>query len=477
MNESLLTIFTVISSLALGAGITYAILRRQRQRTLEQGRTEGASESTVLQERLIGRDTQLAELKQIAAQKEAEIRALQHQVTDLTSQIAEHKAHRKAEAQSAAEKTALLKKAEEKLVSVFKALSAESLKSSNQTFLELANATFEKLQEGARGDLEKRQQAIGELVKPLSESLGKVDEKIQTLEKARAGAYAGLNEQLKNLMHSQANLQTETARLVQALRTPNTRGQWGELQLKRAVEFAGMLEYCDFIQQENTNTPDGNLRPDMVVRLPNGRNIVVDAKAPLQAYLDAIQKKESAERVGALRKHARHIRDHITRLNSRSYWKQFEPTPEFVVLFLPGEAFFSAALEHDPGLIEFGINEKVIIATPTTLIALLKAVAYGWQQEKITEHAKQISELGRELYDRVTTLAKHFANLGKNLEKSVDAYNSTVRSIESRVLVTTRKFKQLGAGSDKEIKPLGLVEKIPLPPREEELNLPETDSK
>jgi DNA recombination protein RmuC len=343
-----------------------------------------------------------------------------------------------AEAQKgAAEKLALLDNAQKQLADAFNALSADALRKNNQSFLELAKEALGTFQETAKGDLEKRQQAINEVVNPVKESLAKVDAQIHELEKTRVGAYESLQAQVRSLLETQQHLRTETGNLVKALRAPNVRGRWGEVQLRRVVEMAGMVDHCDFTTQSSVNLEDGGmLRPDMVVKLPEGKMIVVDAKTPVSAYLDALDAPDDITRAEQLTRHAAHVRAHIDALSRKAYWDQFHDiAPEFVVLFLPGEMFFSAALERDPLLIEYGADKRVILATPTTLIALLKAIFFGWRQQKLTANAMEISKLGRTLYERLSTMGGHIGKLGKNLGTSVESYNQAVASLETRVMV------------------------------------------
>jgi DNA recombination protein RmuC len=345
---------------------------------------------------------------------------------------------------AAQEKLQLLETAKERLTDTFQALSATALKDSHESFLELAKATFAQYQEQAKGELASRHKAVEQLVAPVKESLEKYDRHVQEMERMREKAYGGLSQQVQSLMTTQQQLQKETANLVKALRTPQVRGRWGEITLRRVAELAGMLKYCDFFEQKTKDTEQGRLRPDMIVRLPNEKQIVVDAKAPLLAYLEALEAETEEKRISKLALHARQIQAHMHKLSEKTYWEQFQATPEFVVLFIPGENFFSSALEQNPGLIEEGVSKGVILATPTTLISLLKAVAFGWRQETMAKNAQAISLLGKELFERINTMTEHLERLGRHIEKCVSTYNQVIGSFERRVLASARKFGELG---------------------------------
>jgi len=362
---------------------------------------------------------------------------------------------------AATEKIAALTEAHDRLTTAFKALSADALSRNTDEFLKLARESFGQLQQQSAADLGQRQQAITALVQPLKESLEKVDAKIGEIEQARAGAYGQLSEQLKALTTTQGQLQAEAAKLSTALRSTTTAGTWGELQLRRVVELSGMVAYCDFTEQEGATDAGSRLRADVVVRLPGGQRIVIDAKAPIDAYREAANAADDAVRTARLAEHAAKVRGHIDALGAKNYWEQFQPSPEFVVLFLPGDQFLSGALQADPTLIDRAIARKVLLATPATLIALLKATAYGWRQEAVSRNAEEIATLGRALYDRLAGFAEHLDRVGRGLEAANKSYNAAVGSFESTVLPGARKFPELGAKGAKDLAEPALVEGAP----------------
>jgi DNA recombination protein RmuC len=470
--NSVLPILLFFLGIALGGAGVWLLLRGRSVREFERGRRESAAELAALSERLVGRENTIEELKSQIQEREASLRELQKQITELSAKAAQLETAWREERRQAQEKLALLEEAKTKLADAFKALAADALKSSNTAFLELAKTHLEKFQEAAQGDLEKRQLAIDGMVKPVKESLGKVDSTLQEIEKARIEAYAGLTTQVQSLHETQDLLKSETANLVKSLRQPQARGRWGEIQLRRVVELAGMMEHCDFTEQETVTDEENRLRPDMIIHLPGQKQLVVDAKTPLAAYLDAVEAPDEETRLRRLQDHARQVREQIKKLSEKSYFEQFETSPDFVVLFIPGEVYFSAALQIDPELIAFGIERKVILSSPTTMISILRGVAFDIQQEKLAENAEKISTLGKELYERIVTWSKHLSSLGHNLDDTIRSYNNAVGSLESRVLPGARKFKELGAtGSPAEIEELAPVENVARAPRAPELLL------
>lgn len=363
-----------------------------------------------------------------------------------------------------AERLKVYASADARLRETFQALSAEALKTNNEAFLDLAETRLREARTEAATDIEARKAAIENLLAPMAKTLEQVDREIKDAERRRGESTAQLLQRIASLDSAGQDLRSQTARLVDALKRPGVRGRWGELQLKRVVELAGMVEHCDFEEQQTLAAEERRIRPDVIVRLPGGKHVVIDAKVPLDAYLKALEAPDDAARQALLDDHARQVRVHLTQLSSKAYAAHVSPSPDFVVMFLPGEMFFSAALEHDPSLIEFGVNldQHVILASPTTLIALLRAVAYGWQQEAMEENARKISDLGRTLYESIRTLAGHFDTLGGRLKSSLDAYNQAVGSLEGNVLVKARKFKELhAANGGEDIKALEPVDRVP----------------
>jgi len=458
--------------LAAGAALALVATRGERRALAETFAARSRAERAPLEAVAAVSERRIAELVREVAARDAERVAAGERLREETALRASLQATLEGERRALAEERALVADAERRLGDTFRALSAEALEASGTSFLRLARESLEKYQEGARGDLESREKSIRDLVEPMRQALSKFEVQVTDLERRREGAYAGLSEQVRSLAEAQTQLRSEASNLVKALRAPQVRGRWGEVQLRRVVELAGMVEHCDFAEQETVAGSDGRLRPDLVVRLPGGRCVVVDAKAPLSAYLSAVEAKDETERTLHLADHARQVRDHILALSRKAYWEELRPTPEFVVLFLPGESFFAAALEQDRELIETGAERRVVLATPTTLIALLKAVAYGWKEEAVAANAAKVAELGRELHKRIFDMSGHVARLGKNLGASVDAYNGFVGSLEARVLPAARRFRELeAAGSEGAIPEVAPVDALPRRPQTPELAL------
>jgi DNA recombination protein RmuC len=451
----------LVTGLMLG-GLLAWLWSSARLRAETQAKLIDAAERTQRAE------ASLAELRKQTEEERTELAKLRDQLASAQQARAAADTRSEEALKSLQEQKALLSQARSEMAEAFKALSGEALKTNNEAFLSLARTSFERLHAEAKGDLSQRQQAIDEMVKPLQEALTRYEAQIHLLEQSRQSAYGGLDQHLKSLADSHQRLQQETGNLVKALRAPTVRGRWGEITLKRVAELAGMVEHCDFTEQVSVEGEEGRLRPDMVVQLPGGRQIVVDAKAVLSAYLEAHEAQDEAQRMDRLRQHAAQVRTRLDQLSAKAYWAQFPQAPEFVVLFLPGEHFLGAALEQDPTLIEDGFARSVVIATPTTLISLLRAVAYGWRQEQLSEHAQQAGRLGKDLYDRMAVLTEHLDDIGQSLAKSVQAYNKAVGSIETRVLPAARKFKELGIASDKDMAQLEPIDSVPrsAPPTE-----------
>jgi DNA recombination protein RmuC len=360
-----------------------------------------------------------------------------------------------------AEREAAFELANAKLTQAFTDISNRSLRANSDTFLQLAGQKFETQQEKAKNELGEREKAVEDLVKPIRDALESSHKQIAELEKARSEAYGGIRNQLESMQLSQKSLTQETQNLVKALRRPEVRGQWGEITLRRLVELAGMVEHCDFVEQVHTVGKDEVIRPDMIVNMPDQRQLVVDVKTPLDAYLAAAEAEDDAQRKLGLERHAKNVRGHIRMLSSKAYWKQFDESPEFVILFIPGDQFLSAALSEEPDLIEYALSQQIILATPTSFVALLKAVAYGWRQLALADNAKEIRILAEDLYGRLGTFVTHMNRVGRQLASSVENYNKAVGSLERNVLPGARKFTELGVHGKKEIEKLESLEPVP----------------
>lgn len=391
------------------------------------------------------------ELRQQIQQKETEINKTRNELIFERQAKVEALTRLQESQKGLEEQKALIETMKTEMTDTFNALSSAALKSSSEDFLRLASEHLGKVVVDTKGRLGEHKEAIDGLIKPLNDSLKRYEEQIRLMEEGRHKAYGSLEQQLKALALTHESLQKETSNLVTALRKPQVRGRWGEMQLRRVAELSGMSMHCDFTEQESVDTDKGRIRPDMIVHLPMEREIVVDAKVSLDAYLDAIPAPTDDERKAKLEKHAQQVRAHMIKLSGKEYWSQFARSPEFVILFIPGESFLSSALDYDSSLIEDGIQKRVIIATPTTFIALLRAIAYGWRQEQITKNAQEVSELGKQLYERMNTFIQHINSVGSNLDKAISAYNKAVGSGESRVLPTIRRFKELGATGAEDI--------------------------
>ncbi len=456
----------LIIGLAIGGAAAWLIVSYRL-------RAERTSEITRMQQECGSR---LAEIEGRSKAAEAVVQELRSQVQQreeaaarLSSDIA---AERQAKVEALTrldaaqkgfdEQKALLEAMKKEMTDTFNALSSAALKSSSEDFLRLASESLGRVVSDTKGKLGEHQVAMDGMIKPLSDALKRYEEQIRIMEDGRHKAYGSLEEQLRALASTHESLQKETSNLVSALRRPEVRGRWGEMQLRRVAELAGMSEHCDFEEQVSVDTEKGRLRPDMTVKLPGDRRIVVDSKVSLSAYLEAVAAGTDEERKARLLKHGQQVRAHMMKLSSKEYWNQFDQSPEFVILFIPGESFLGVALDSDPTLIEDGIERKVIISTPTTFIALLRAIAYGWRQEQVTKNAQQIGVLGKELYERMSTLARHFSELGTAIERSISSYNKIVGSMESRVLPSVRKFRELGVSGAEEVP---VIEQIDQKPR------------
>ncbi|MFZ7127010.1 MAG: DNA recombination protein RmuC [Desulfobacterales bacterium] len=440
------------AGLLAGWAVARAVLKRKTDRQLDaEKRALSAAQNEILRLSRLQADA-AARLERLQS-VEGELEKREQQVVDLSSRCVRLETLIQQDRREARDREQWLEKAHHRLREAYQALSATALKENNAAFMDLAQSVLGRFMDQSRSDLDLKEQAIVQTMQPLKESLDRYEQQIQAMERTRESAYGGITQQVKSLVRTQEQLQREAGRLATALRSPQVRGRWGELTLRRVAELSGMQPHCDFVEQPVSRDGERRSRPDLVIHLPGGRLIVVDAKVPLNAYLDALEANSEERRERCLRQHADRVLAHIQQLSRKAYWSQFQPTPEFVVLFIPGENFLAAALSQNPALIEEGAQKDIILASPTTLISLLKAVSFGWRQEKTTENARRICELGQELYDRLLTLTGHFQSLGRELGRAVESYNRTVGSFERRVLTSARRFEDLGLSPKKKPMP------------------------
>lgn len=444
-----------VAGLVIGGAVVWFVaisrLRGRFSQQISQLETDYLRQISEVEGRAKGAEAVVNELRQQVQQRESAINQIRTELDNERQQRVETATRLEEAQKSLEEQKAMIELMKAELTDTFRAHASAALKSSNEDFLKLASEHLGKILAETKGKLGEHKEALDGTIRPLQEMLKRYEEQIQLIEKQRHESFGSLAQQIRTLSSMQEQLQKETSNLVTVLRRPKVSGSWGEIGLRRVVELAGMTAYCDFYEQESVSTDTGRLRPDMIVRLPNGREIVVDAKSPVDAYLHAVSASSEEERKRAIASYIAQIRNHMAILSSKAYWDQFKQSPEMVIMYLPGESFFSAALEHDHKLIEDGSTKKVIISTPTTFIALLKAIAYGWQQEQITKSAQEISNLGKELYERFSVVLEHFSKTGLAIRKAVESYNEGVRSMESRLIPSIRKFKELGVSSQKDV--------------------------
>jgi len=461
----MVTALYIIGGIVVGGIIAWLLSASRTRSTYDRILQESRDQASTAEGRANALEGNLTELRISNEQRSKKAAEDFEKLRDNLSDEKEARVKAETQAQETLERLAeekkLLAEAKEQLTDAFKSLAGDTLDKTTSSFLIHAKETFEKVLSDAKGDLGQRQEAIKGLVKPLSESLKQFDEHVRELEKNREGAYFGIKEHLENFATVQQKLQKETGNLVMALRTPQVRGRWGEMTLHRVVELAGMSEHCDFSEQVSVQSEDSRLIPDLIVHLPRGREIVVDAKVALNAYINAIEAESEEERINNFKIHAKQIQTHMKNLSSKSYWSQLENAPEFVVMFIPGESFLAAAAHYDHDLIENGMQQQVVLATPTTLIALIRTVAFGWRQEQITKNAQEVSNLGKQLYERMRVLASHITQVGDGLKKANTSYSNAVGSLERMILPAARKFKNLGVGSGDDIPALEQIETVP----------------